>query len=183
MRSKYILWVCFTAIIILSNNAHAHACETNTNIGGCAPVMNVSWVDHAPYVTISNNNTKGNGAIEVNGTLKYIIEEIVKSCCGCVRFQYLPPLKNLHSINKEADNMESKSDLIFPVYGKYMTDLTYNNFPYFPIVETPGILYLQNKAKSQKTYDKLIFESIISGWPVMVSFVIKISIYGNNSPK
>lgn len=168
-----MIHVCNFLVIFLTFFTPSESCVKK--LKGCSLAMKVNWIDLPPYVFAVNDSSSGNGT--VNGTLKYIIEGMVRRCCGqCVQFDYLEPMRNFKELIADVNSLKNKVDLSFPVYGKN-SDLKFNYFPYYPIIETPGVLFLRNRL-NDGTATQAITSAVISGWPIMVLCLVFAGIAG-----
>ena len=61
---------------------------------------------------------------------------MIRKCCGeCVYFNYLEGSKNSEDLKQKIGS--NGTVLSFPVYGSLVTE-KFQNYPYFPVVESPG---------------------------------------------
>ena len=58
-----------------------------------------------------------------------------------------------------------------------MTDVKYQNTPYFPLVESPGVIYLQKKQPPGNAA-KAVMDAVLQGWPVLVLTLIMAALSG-----
>ena len=58
-----------------------------------------------------------------------------------------------------------------------MTDVKYQNKPYFPIVESPGVIYLQKKEPAGNAAQS-VMDAVLQGWPVLVLTLIMAALSG-----
>ena len=66
--------------------------------------------------------------------------------------------------------------IAMPIYGS-MTDVKYHNKPYFPLVESPGVIYIQ-KVQESGNAAKAVMEAVLQGWPVLVLTLIMAALSG-----
>ena len=66
--------------------------------------------------------------------------------------------------------------IALPIYGS-MTDVKYQNTPYFPLVESPGVIYLQKKQPPGNAA-KAVMDAVLQGWPVLVLTLIMAALSG-----
>lgn len=125
----------------------------------CEPVAKVNWFELPPY--IYTNKTTG----EVEGVLKEVVEELLRTCCGqCVTFDYLLPANNSKGV--ESNIGMNDTGLNFPVYGKVTTNI-FNEFPYLPIIEAPGLIYITKRPPVGQATNMLM-TSVAQAWPILV---------------
>lgn len=58
-----------------------------------------------------------------------------------------------------------------------MTDVKYQNKPYFPLVESPGVIYLEKKEPAGNAAEA-VMEAVLQGWPVLVLTLIMAALSG-----
>ena len=103
------------------------------------------------------------------------------------RFQLI--FDNIDNMRPFAGN---NTYIALPIYGS-MTDVKYQNKPFFPIVESPGVIYLQKKEPAGNAAEA-VMEAVLQGWPVLVLTLIMAALSGivmwalvrscsNNQPK
>ncbi len=66
--------------------------------------------------------------------------------------------------------------LSFPIYG-LMTETKYKNLPYFPLIESPGIIYLEKK-QNPANAAQAVMAAVLQGWPVLVLTLIMAALSG-----
>ena len=100
---------------------------------------------------------------------------MIRKCCGdCVQFDYLEP-----SVNSELLKLKIGSNgsvLSFPVYGTLVTE-KFQNYPYFPVVESPGIIYIEAIVDSGSSANA-VMSAVFMGWPVLVLTLIMAALSG-----
>ena len=68
------------------------------------------------------------------------------------------------------------SVLSFPVYGE-MTSVKFQSHPYFPVIESPGVIYIQ-KPQDASNAGSAVLEAVFRGWPVLVLTLIMAALSG-----
>lgn len=68
------------------------------------------------------------------------------------------------------------SVLSFPVYGT-MTNVKFQNKPYFPVIESPGVIYIQGTAANANAATAVV-DAVLQGWPVLVLTLIMAALSG-----
>lgn len=64
----------------------------------------------------------------------------------------------------------------FPVYGD-MKDTTYQNYPYIPVVEAPGVVFIMTN-EDPSNAAKAVMDAVFQGWPVLVLTLLMASLSG-----
>ncbi|XP_057304472.1 uncharacterized protein LOC130641614 [Hydractinia symbiolongicarpus] len=137
----------------------------------CPQTMKVNWWNIPPYAY-----KKKPVDIKVTGIFKTIVEKLVRDCCGsCVEFDYNTEAASNSEILKSQIG-ENQSVLAFPIYGS-MTNVKFQNQPYFPVVESPGVIYIQGTADSSNAATA-VMEAVLQGWPVLVLTLIMAALSG-----
>ena len=63
-----------------------------------------------------------------------------------------------------------------PVYGD-MKDVTFQNHPYYPVVESPGVVFIVKKEDSSNAA-QAVMEAVFQGWPVLLLTLIMAALSG-----
>ena len=58
-----------------------------------------------------------------------------------------------------------------------MVDVKYQNKPYFPLVESPGVIYLTTNADAANAA-QAVLDAVLQGWPVLVLTLIMAALSG-----
>ncbi|XP_065655811.1 uncharacterized protein LOC100208449 [Hydra vulgaris] len=151
----------FIVFFIYIKGLLADQCPNSTqpSLSQCSLNINIQYWNVQPYETI----------------FKSIIETAVRSCCGdCVNFTYNIPVSDSEAL--KALIGANYSDIAFPIYGDMVTT-TFQNYPYFPIVESPGVIYIQKNVKVGQSASAVI-SAVLQGWPVLVLTVIMAALSG-----
>jgi len=130
----------------------------------------VNWWNVPPYIYTENGVVKG--------IFKDIVEEIMTDCCGqCIDFYYdsqQNPSNNSEILKSRIG--KNGSVLSFPVYGE-MTSVKFQSHPYFPVIESPGVIYIQ-KPQDASNAGSAVLEAVFRGWPVLVLTLIMAALSG-----
>lgn len=136
----------------------------------CTPEMKVNWWDFAPYIYMKDNQNK-----DINGTFKKIVEKMVRKCCGeCVHFSYASRSVNSEDLKSQIGS--NGSVISFPVYGTLVTE-KFQNYPYFPVVESPGIILISKIVEGGSSATAVMM-AVFDGWPVLVLTLIMAALSG-----
>lgn len=105
-----------------------------------------------------------------------MLDAIVKQCCkGYKNITY-----NENSLNDSQvlkNNIGVNGTVIsFPVYGD-MKDTTYQNYPYIPVVEAPGVVFIMTN-EDPSNAAKAVMDAVFQGWPVLVLTLLMASLSG-----
>jgi len=154
-----------------------HSCSAQANanctvkIAGCPKVMKVNWWNVAPYITKNPPGQTGE-----KGIFKEIVKDIMEQCCGdCIEFEYNPnPANNSEILKSQIGANESV--LSFPIYGT-MTSVKFQNQPYFPVIESPGVIYIV-KPQDAANAGSAVLDAVFRGWPVLVLTLIMAALSG-----
>lgn len=134
----------------------------------CPSSLQIDWWEIPPYIY----KDKG----EVQGIFPKILTELVKHCCGvCVKLSYREIVSNDSEVVK---NQIGKNGTLIslPIYGD-MKDVTFQNFPFYPVVESPGVVFIVKKEDSS-TAAKAVMDAVFQGWPVLVLTLIMAALSG-----
>ena len=124
----------------------------------CPRDVFVHWHDIPPYIY---KNETGN----LTGILKTVTEELVRECCGeCVDFHYNDSLRDSNQLETEIG--WNGSSISLPVYGTVSSE-SFQNHPYIPIVESPGLVYVTKEPFVGKA-SALLLISVTDCWPILV---------------
>lgn len=63
-----------------------------------------------------------------------------------------------------------------PVYGD-MKDVTFQNHQFYPVVESPGVVFIVKKEDSSSAA-KAVMEAVFQGWPVLLLTLIMAALSG-----
>jgi len=105
---------------------------------------------------------------------------LIKECCGtCTELVYRGGHKNSEELKSKVDNIVNSSDigaLYFPIYGS-MTTIKFQSRSFFPVVESPGIIFLQG-TKVDANAANAVMGAVLQGWPVLVLTLIMAALSG-----
>lgn len=71
---------------------------------------------------------------------------------------------------------ENGTVISFPVYGE-MKDTTFQNFPYMPVVEAPGVVFIMTHEDSANAA-QAVMDAVFQGWPVLVLTLVMAALSG-----
>ena len=63
-----------------------------------------------------------------------------------------------------------------PIYGD-MKDVTFQNHPFYPVVESPGVVFIVKKEDSSNAA-QAVMEAVFQGWPVLLLTLIMAALSG-----
>lgn len=58
-----------------------------------------------------------------------------------------------------------------------MTNVKFQNKPYFPVIESPGVIYIQGTAVNGNAASAVV-DAVLQGWPVLVLTLIMAALSG-----
>ncbi|XP_046859708.1 uncharacterized protein LOC124453054 [Xenia sp. Carnegie-2017] len=132
-------------------------------------LLKAQWWSIPPYIY----RDKHGG---IRGIFPTVLDAIVKQCCkGYKNITY-----NENSLNDSQvlkNNIGVNGTVIsFPVYGD-MKDTTYQNYPYIPVVEAPGVVFIMTN-EDPSNAAKAVMDAVFQGWPVLVLTLLMASLSG-----
>ena len=78
---------------------------------------------------------------------------------------------------KQAFLFTSKGTVMsMPIYGD-MKDVTFQNHPFYPVVESPGVVFIVKKEDSSNAA-QAVMEAVFQGWPVLLLTLIMAALSG-----
>lgn len=63
-----------------------------------------------------------------------------------------------------------------PIYGD-MKDVTFQSHPFYPVVESPGVVFIVKKEDSSNAAEA-VMEAVFQGWPVLLLTLIMAALSG-----
>lgn len=63
-----------------------------------------------------------------------------------------------------------------PIYGD-MKDVTFQGHPFYPVVESPGVVFIVKKEDSTNAA-KAVMDAVFQGWPVLLLTLIMAALSG-----
>lgn len=158
--------VLFVVLVSLKNADAAGNCTFK--LPACKEKLITSWWSIPPYISQKSNQATPEGIFPTILTL------LVQECCGaCSSVEYRRLVNSSEDLKAELTN---NTYIALPIYGS-MTDVKYQNKPYFPIVESPGVIYLQKKQPAGNAA-KSVMDAVLQGWPVLVLTLIMAALSG-----
>ena len=64
-----------------------------------------------------------------------------------------------------------------PLYGQ-MNHVKFRNMPYFPVIETPGIIYIQTNKETTLSVAHAVMDAVFQGWPIVFLTLIMAALSG-----
>lgn len=162
-----------TTLCVLLHHFIVHAsqpCPTASSLfpKECPSDVFVHWHDIPPYIY---TNATGN----LTGILKTVTEGLVRECCGaCVNFHYNDSFRDSNQLETEIGT--GNSSISLPVYGTVSSEL-FQEQPYVPIVESPGIVYVTKEPYVGKA-SALLLKSVTDCWPILVLIFMMSAVFG-----
>ena len=66
--------------------------------------------------------------------------------------------------------------LSMPIYGD-MKDVKFQNYPFYPVVESPGVVFIVQKEDSSNAA-QAVMDAVFQGWPVLLLTLIMAALSG-----
>eukprot|EP00112_Aurelia_sp_Birch-Aquarium-sp1_P002972 Seg1332.2 transcript_id=Seg1332.2/GoldUCD/mRNA.D3Y31 product="Potassium voltage-gated channel subfamily F member 1" protein_id=Seg1332.2/GoldUCD/D3Y31 len=169
MEIKTIFLIIGVSLVAKS---YANNCTVFKN-AACRAKLYAAWWNIPPYISRAKGTPTSQPPI---GIFPDILATLVKDCCGaCSQIVYKPmPLNSSEDL--KAEFTSNSTYIALPIYGS-MTDVKYQNTPYFPLVESPGVIYLQKKQPAGNAA-KAVMDAVLQGWPVLVLTLIMAALSG-----
>ncbi|RMX46246.1 hypothetical protein pdam_00000632 [Pocillopora damicornis] len=166
--------------VVASNNAtngsapQATGCQEQVD-NKCPMSLKIDWWEIPPYIYKDSKK-------EVTGIFPKILEKLVKDCCdggtdkpSCVKLNFSEvPSNDSEVVKKQID--KNGTLISMPVYGD-MKDVTFQNHPYYPVVESPGVVFIVKKEDSSNAA-QAVMEAVFQGWPVLLLTLIMAALSG-----
>lgn len=143
--------------------------------------LKIDWWEIPPYIYKDESQT-------VRGIFPDILKKIVHECCDkdptsnevndpptCVNLTYNQVASNDSEVVKKNIGLNG-TDMSMPVYGD-MKDVTFQNHPFYPVVESPGVVFIVKKEDSSSAA-KAVMEAVFQGWPVLLLTLIMAALSG-----
>ena len=131
--------------------------------------LKAQWWSIPPYIY---KDKYGN----IKGIFKIVLDQIVKQCCNGhtnITYEKLP----LNDSEVVKDNIGENGTVIsFPVYGE-MKDTTFQNYPYMPVVEAPGVVFIMTQEDSANAA-QAVMDAVFQGWPILVLTLVMAALSG-----
>ena len=88
-------------------------------------------------------------------------------------------LRNSHRYGFYFLDFDDKLDMTvsLPLYGR-MDHGKFSNMPYFPVIESPGVIYIQNDMETRSRVAYAIMDVVFEGWPIIVVTLIMAALSG-----
>lgn len=131
--------------------------------------MKAQWWNIPPYIYRDKDDN-------IKGIFKTVLDEIIKQCCNGhtnITYEKLP----LNDSEVVKDNIGENGTVIsFPVYGE-MKDTTFQNYPYMPVVEAPGVVFIMTQEDSANAA-QAVMDAVFQGWPILVLTLVMAALSG-----
>ncbi len=131
--------------------------------------LKAQWWNIPPYIYRDKHG-------DIKGIFKTVLDEIVKHCCNGhtnITYEKLP----LNNADVVKDHIGKNGTVIsFPVYGE-MKDLTFQSFPYMPVVEAPAVVFIMTNEESADAA-QAVMDAVFQGWPVLVLTLVMALVSG-----
>lgn len=150
----------------------------------CPDEIKISWLQSAPFVYDTRSSGLAKNKSEENilimkGIFHEIITRAIGSCCKRMsrvipKIRYLKRASNLRVLQR--DLLYGAADMIIPVHSD---EVKYGgSLPYIKILDSPGVVLIRRHFQSPTTEWKLLFESILGTWPVVLLAFLMSSVAG-----
>lgn len=113
---------------------------------------------------------------QVEGIFPKVLDKLFKHCCGdCVNLSYsATPFNDSEEVKKNVGNNGSLVSLT--VYGE-MKEVRFQNYPFYPVVESPGVVFIVKKEDSSAAATA-VMQAVFQGWPVLLLTLIMAALSG-----
>jgi len=190
--SRTSLHILFAIILIHVGETVASSNVTNTTAGPstacevqvnnrCPMSLKIDWWQIPPYIYKDEND-------EVKGIFPDILKRLVEECCdkdpeqnnqgsvqSCVKLNYSKVPSNDSEVVKKQINMNGTL-MSMPIYGD-MKEVSFQNRPFYPVVESPGVVFIVKKEDSSSAA-QAVMEAVFQGWPVLLLTLIMAALSG-----
>lgn len=131
--------------------------------------LKAQWWSIPPYIY---RDKAGN----IKGIFKEVLDDIIHQCCKShTNITYEKNPLNDSEVVKDHIG-ENGTVFSFPVYGE-MKDTTFQNFPYMPVVEAPGVVFIMTNEDSANAA-QAVMDAVFQGWPVLVLTLVMAALSG-----
>ncbi|XP_065052402.1 uncharacterized protein LOC135681732 [Rhopilema esculentum] len=169
MKENLLLLVKIVTFVLCLACTHA-AENCTTKRKACQKSIHVSYWNIPPYIKAPTT-----AGLSPTGIFPNILSKLLQECCGkCAQIEYKKIVNNSEDLKAELSG--NSTMIAMPIYGS-MTDVKYHNKPYFPLVESPGVIYIQ-KVQESGNAAKAVMEAVLQGWPVLVLTLIMAALSG-----
>lgn len=193
---RIITWTAslHIAYVIIMNRVETVASSnatnaTNTPSGACAAQVKsrcplsikIDWWEIPPYIYHDQDGL-------VSGIFPQVLKRLVEECCdkdpaenkqesvpSCVKLNYSAVPSNDSEVVKKHINMNGTL-MSLPIYGD-MKDVSFQSYPFYPVVESPGVVFIVKKEDSSNAA-QAVMEAVFQGWPVLLLTLIMAALSG-----
>lgn len=147
----------------------------------CPRSLQIDWWEIPPYVYKDKDRN-------VVGIFPDILSKLVKECCyeppsqvpekevkGCVQLNFTEVASNDSEVVKKHIGRNG-TVMSMPIYGD-MKDVTFQGHPFYPVVESPGVVFIVKKEDSTNAA-KAVMDAVFQGWPVLLLTLIMAALSG-----
>lgn len=165
-----IVELLLSSVVTLATVHVAHGNTKCVTRAQCNKTINVRWWSKKPYIYYIENTTR------IDGFFPEILELLVNGCCGmnCTKINYKAEEENENGLMK---NFQANSYVNFPVFGTMM-DTSKVRKPFLPLIESPGIVYLSNKAKVATSTYHVVIQAVTKAWPFLIFIYLGAALSG-----
>ncbi|XP_048583376.1 protein sidekick-1 [Nematostella vectensis] len=153
-----------------SDSDHGETCRCHKRIAANYRVF-------PPYVIA----TVGDASVNMSGMIPEILDNLTVSCCRtCFQHgkSYVDFFTNGHgdpsyqlNSNDVRDLIDSRNELSFPVYGWKDQNFFDGEYPFIPLVESPGFAFLVKSPEMGSVLRRILI-SIMDMWPIVAVTVL-----------
>ena len=127
-----------------------------------------NWYDIPPYIEMDSYHAE-----HPSGLFPKLLPVIVQTCCGnCTEgdgpssISYAKQRRTLEEI-KKVEHFDQRDTITFPISGKKGDRFYQNEYKFMPLISSPGVAFIVVN-EPPGTSAKAVFNSVLSGWPVLV---------------
>ncbi|KAJ7389256.1 hypothetical protein OS493_032724 [Desmophyllum pertusum] len=184
----FFIMLCHVDVVTSSSNktnsstgaSSSTKCQQQVN-NRCPLSLKIDWWEIPPYIYKDDKGV-------VSGIFPDILKRLVTECCDrhpssnaqedvtkCVKLNFSETASNDSEVVKKHINMNG-TVLSMPIYGD-MKDVTFQNHPFYPVVESPGVVFIVKKEDSSNAA-QAVMEAVFQGWPVLLLTLIMAALSG-----
>lgn len=184
--SMCILCVIFLSHVdvVTSANATTNTTDCQKQVDNRCPLsLKIDWWEIPPYIY------KDDKTGEVSGIFPKVLKRLVSECCDrdpsstdpnaaieeCVKLNFSEIASNDSEVVKKNIDLNG-TVMSMPIYGD-MKDVTFQSHPFYPVVESPGVVFIVKKEDSSNAA-QAVMEAVFQGWPVLLLTLIMAALSG-----
>lgn len=188
----FIFAIIFCSIIVSSSGGNSTTNSTGASPSvkdrckekvknKCPRSLQIDWWEIPPYVYKDKDRN-------VVGIFPDILSKLVKECCEeqpsqdaedndkpCVQLNFTEVASNDSEVVKKHIGTNG-TVMSMPIYGD-MKDVTFQGHPFYPVVESPGVVFIVKKEDSTNAA-KAVMDAVFQGWPVLLLTLIMAALSG-----